>query len=867
MSVKQGVATCLVAIGLAGCGGRAELVPDGAGPSPRDAAPDDDAAERDAGARDGGPDATTCHAPPDAEPPEVPAGRCDVRVAPERAHLPVGPDGDDGFIVVGGRRTSRVGRTLRLPGLPMSLLAVPGTSLVVVSDGGVADEQLSVIDVDRLEVVASVRFASRESDPAFGAIFYGLAASSDARRLVVSGGGSGELIVYDMAVDGALTRDRARSAHFGDMEGLRPNEYLAGLAYLEASATVVVASMLSHELFVWDVEGAREVRRIAMPTDSYPYAVVASADGERVYVTGWGSSAVYVVDPSTGTVEDTIAVGKNPQGMALSPDGGHLAVASSDGDSVALVDTTLRTVVTTAPVSGDSTLRGTSPVEPAWRADGRRLFVASAGDNAIDVLDFDPVRGSASEAGRIPTMWYPTDVIALPDGRVVFLNGKHEGTGANLAPDEDDITDLIGGSITVLDAPGDDALDAWDVEVAANNARPAGFASVECPAGAAYDFPIPRPGDGPSTLIEHVIVVIRENKTYDAYLGDLRRDDGTPHGNGDPDLTLFPGDQIEQVIPNTRRLALDFANLDNFFSSGEQSIQGHIWTAFGRTTDFVERTYPTSWGRGYWGIPPQGVLAPIGFPEEGSIFRWLEQNGIEFQNYNEVIAAGEGPPDSRIPGSIANYLANVPDVEKARFLGGRWLDECRMPALSYVLLPNDHTFGGQAGKPTPRSMIADNDEGVGLLVDLVSHSTYWPRTAIFVIEDDPQQGGDHVDNHRSPALVISPWVRRGYVSSVHYSEPSVWRTVQLVLGIERAPNASVEAAAPMLDMFTGTPDFTPYDYIPRRWPVETNPEGTRFAILSAEMDFEEVDQAEGLSRLLWEMLRGAPPPWPESEDP
>ncbi|MCC7541469.1 MAG: bifunctional YncE family protein/alkaline phosphatase family protein [Deltaproteobacteria bacterium] len=820
---------------------------------PGDARDDDDGAEPE--------DAGTCRVSEDAGVLPAPAGRCTVALDEVEAHKPVGDDGESGFIVVGGRRVSRVGRTLPLPGFPLSVLPIPRTSFAVVSDGGVRDEVLSVVDLTRMEVVSQVRFTRRTRDATYGALFVGLAASSDGTRLFASGGGAGNLLVYTITAEGALVRDDARSTHFPDPDG-SDSEYLSGLAYVEPSATVVFASMFRDEVVVWDVEAARELRRIALPEGALPYAVETDARGERVYVTGWASAAVYVIDPGSGTVLDTIDVGKNPEGLALSPDGTHLAVAASDGDSIAILDTTTRTTVVTIPIVGETAPRGSSPAEVAWSADGSRLFAACAGDNAIDVFDLADGGVRATHVGRIPTTWYPTDVAVLADGRVLALTGKHESTGPNDDPDEIDITDLIGGSLTLHERPDDASLSAWESEVAANNRRPMAFAAVECPDGASYDFPIPRPGEGPSRLIEHVVVIVRENKTYDAYFGDLRRADGAPHGNGEPALTLLNPAEMDVVLPNTRRLGLEFGLLDNFYSSGEQSTQGHFWTAFGRTTDFMERTYPTTQGRGYWVVPPGGILRDVGFPEEGSIFRWLERNGIDYQNYNELVASSDGATEPRIPGTFGNGPSESRDIERARWVGQRWVDECRMPAVSYLLLGNDHTFGGDPGQQTPRSMIADNDEAVGFVVDELSHSVHWPSTVIFVIEDDPQQGGDHVDNHRSPAFVVSPWVRRGHVSSVHHSEPSIWRTVQLILGIEEPPNATVEASAPVLDVFTSSPDFRPWSYTPRRWPEETNPEGTPFAIRSQAMDFSVVDRAEGLSRLLWEMLRGTRPPWP-----
>jgi hypothetical protein len=223
------------------------------------------------------------------------------------------------------------------------------------------------------------------------------------------------------------------------------------------------------------------------------------------------------------------------------------------------------------------------------------------------------------------------------------------------------------------------------------------------------------------------------------------------------------------------------------------------------------------------------------------------------------------PPEANYPGFVYSY---EPDVEKAAYVAEQVLESCELSTFSYVLMPNDHTLGLDPGERTPASMIADNDEGVGRLIDAISHSTFWPRTVIFVIEDDPQAGGDHVDNHRSPLLVVSPWVKRGYVSSVHFDEASIYRTIQLILGLEEPNSATWLHAAPLFDMFTSTPDYAPYDHIPRRWPEELNPDdGSRDALISASYDWSEPDNQPGLARILWRHFRGTEPPWPDRPEP
>ncbi|MCB9601794.1 MAG: bifunctional YncE family protein/alkaline phosphatase family protein [Sandaracinus sp.] len=788
-------------------------------------------------------------------------GRCEAVIVDDLDDptLPVGDDGEDAYVVPGARRVLRVGRHIELPGFPMSARRVADSPFAIVSDGGVDLEQLSVVNLDTGAVVDQRTLRERSDE----ALFLGLAATSTGDRVFVSGGGSNLVRVYDFdTATGQLTDAPSIRLATDTSDG-----YVSSLALLDDDRTLVATLMFGNQLVVYDVVDGEEVRRVSLPNGSLPYGLVVAPhtgpSDATAYVSLWSQGAVTSVEIGAGTAGTPIPVGKNPEGLALSADGSLLVVADSDSDSLSIVDTATRMRTRQLFLQGETAPRGSSPSAGTFSPDGTRFYAVSAGENAIDVF----ATADWTRIGRVPTMWYPTDVRALDDGRLVVVVGKHEGTGANTDPSRTDILDLVGGSVAVI-APeelGDEALARWDLEIARNNDRATRFHRVDCPDGAEDDFPIPQPGAGPSPRIRHVILVVRENKTYDAYFGDLTDASGAPHGNGDPSLVLIPSDRIEQVVPNTRELARTFALPDNYYSLAEQSVQGHVWTTMGRTTDFIERSWLTTWGRGFWTVPPAGIQ-DYGYPEEGSAFDWLVDNGITATNYGEIVSSRALAPNASFPGVV--YNMGVPDVDKVRFLERRWQRTCALNQFTYVLLPNDHTFGGQPGRPTPSAMIADNDAAIGALVDAISHSSFWPETAVFIIQDDPQDGGDHVDNHRAPTLVISPWVKRGYVSSVHYNESSIWRTIQLILGVETPLNAYWANAAPMYDLFTSTPDFTPYEAIPRRWPEENNPGGTRssFEAQSMRWDFSVPDEQPGLSRALWRHFHGTDAPWGVSRD-
>ncbi len=830
--------------------------PEDAG-SDADVEPDADVesdADADADADEGGP--TTCSATRE-DFPEPQEGHCHAVILDERATLTVGPDGEGGHIIPGGQRLSPVGDILELGGFPMRALEVPGTSLLLVTDGGRDDEILSVIDTNGPTVLHEEFFA-RHSDEA---LFLGLVLSADGRRLWASGGGSNIVLSYDLDHDSGALTPRPDDHILAATEVA--DGYVSGLA-LSPSGILAINLLLGDQLLLWDTTRGEEVGRVAFDLSSRPYDVVLSPDGSTAWISLWADAAVAVVDVNEAELLDVIAVGKNPEGLTLSPDATRLIVSNSDSDSLSVIDTTLAEVVNTHWIVAEDALRGASPSAVRYGPAGR-LFVVNAFENAVDVLQDDGSDGFL-RLGRIPTMWHPTDVTPLANGDVAILTGRHVGTGPNVDPLATDIMDLVGGSVAIVrnEEITDDALVDWELEVTTNNEWMMGFNGVECPADAEDDFPIPQPGAGPSPVIDRVVLIVRENKTYDAYFGNLTDADGEPMGRGDPSLTLFVHEEIEQIIPNTLALARIFASGDNYYSHAEQSLQGHIWTVMGRTTDFVERVWLTTGGRSFWGIPPMGIL-PVGYPEEGSAFDYFLRNGLTTTDYGEIVGSATVGLDPGFPGLAYSY---VPDIEKAEYVESRIIERCRLNNFTYVQLPNDHTQGLRPGAETPRSMIADNDEGVARVVQAISHSTFWPSTVIFIIEDDPQTGGDHIDNHRSPLLVVSPWARRGYVSSVHYDEPSIYRTIQLIFGLEQ-PNSAIWArAAPMYDLFTSTPDYTPYEVVVRRWPQELNPDDdSAMARQSEAYDWSEPDEQPGLPQMLWRHLRGTEPTWRVIEEP
>ncbi len=812
-----------------------------------------------------------------------PPGQCTATVnTPVGTRMANETEGN-AIVLINGRRIQRAAHRLALSGFPAATLLIPGTHLVVVSDGGIDTEHLRVIDTSAnppaIVPGGDVTFM-RDGSGRDPALFYGLAYDPTARVLYASGGGGNRIYAYTVATSGALTPDVARTIDLGLAEGISlgwgasglNSAYVSGLALSADGATLYAALNRGETLAIYPTANPSAVRYVRFEvTDPLqpptPYAVITRpGDPAHVYVSLVSALQVAEVDTNTAMVTRTFHVGKNPEELLFSPDGARLLVAASDSDAIEVIDVSMPSApVHTTYLGGSATApRGISPSALTW-GPMNRLYVVEADQNAIDVLDGNTL----ARIGRIPTEWYPTDVEVEPDGTVIVTHGKGIGAGPNITPGTLGVTDTMSGSIARYAAPTAMELTDGDALVTTQNSVPTTFNDVSCPSGATYDFPVPRIGSsGGSTRIRHVVFVIRENKTYDALLGDYAGTTGDP-ANGDPTLTFSPLADMPDLNPNFHRLVRTFGHGDNYYSNAEQSLQGHVRTANGRSTDYNERTWLTSWGRGSRTPPDQGVTT-TGIPEEGGIFAAMNRASVSALDWGET--ACDATPAQRAGGRYPGLVFNmgVPDIQKARAFAD-WvqgtnnvstnpLRMCVLPSFTYILLPNDHTKGFQAGRPTPTSYIQDNDEATGFLIDALSHSRFWPETLVVVVEDDPSDGGDHVDNHRSVVLLASPWVRRGHTSHVHYDESSIHHTIELILGVP-AHNAVVASAAPMYDLFTSTPDFTPFRYEPRHACEQLNPMGGRLAEQSSQMDFSQPDNAPGLSRMLWEGMHGRPAPW------
>ncbi|HZQ45499.1 MAG TPA: alkaline phosphatase family protein, partial [Verrucomicrobiae bacterium] len=360
---------------------------------------------------------------------------------------------------------------------------------------------------------------------------------------------------------------------------------------------------------------------------------------------------------------------------------------------------------------------------------------------------------------------------------------------------------------------------------------------------------------------------VKENRTYDQVMGDMKE------GNGDPKLCIFP----ERITPNHHKLAREFVLLDNFYVDAEVSADGHEWSMGAYATDFVEKTWPLNYRKAKKFPYPSEGRFPIAAPAGGYLWDRAREAGVSYRSYGEFTFLGKTPNDpcwtrtDSLRGHFDPWYhgfdTSYPDVKRAeRFIAElkRFEAEGEMPRLLIVRLPNDHTSGTVPGRPTPSAQVADNDRSLGMLVEAVSRSKFWPQTAIFILEDDAQAGSDHVDAHRSPAFVVSPYTRRAAVDSTMYSTSSLLRTIELILGLK--PMTQFDSAAtPMFNAFQAQPDTRPYEALPAN--VDLNERNTLLSWgskASQKMDFSKEDAADDhlLNEIIWRSVRGADSPMP-----
>ena len=752
------------------------------------------------------------------------------------------------------QRIRGMGKDIDLGLFPTGVALSGDGRLMLVTNNGFLYQSLTVVDTDTLKVKDQ-----RVGAVGMDVLFMGVALSPDGRTGYASGrtevGHNDVIYPVTIATGPTITR--------GTPIPLPHGSYPAGLAMSRDGNRLYIAENLANKLGVMDTHTNTLVAEI--PVGRQPWSIALHPTLPQAYVTNRVDRTVSVVDTETMGVIATVPTGGGPNAVAVSPNGAKIFVADAHTDDLTVFDVnqpqSVRRISLT-PFEG--ALPGSSPNALAFAPDGSRLYVANAWDNALVVVAPD----SEHIVGAIPTGWYPTAIAVSPDNTTLYVSNMK---GARSFPRTrkrqalDTMVNLqfggtygVKGTLSVLPVPTDRHLQLLATRVRQNNGFDAGVRPSNTRAADAPCYPIPCKADDP-TPIKHVVLIVRENKTYDQDLGDV------PQGDGEPSLVLYGRD----VTPNLHKLVEEFVLMDHFYADSEKSEPGHQWTTASIDTDYVEKTWMSTSNDGRpddIGVHADvGYVLPVAAPEGGYWFDNCHSHGISFRIYGEFLRADDNgrPFDYWLANTAPDYPRfnlDIPDqhrfdVWKAEF--DQQVQNGTFPQFTYMTLPNDHTKGTGVGVPDPRSFVADNDLATGKVVEAISHSAVWPDTAIFILEDDPQSGADHIDSHRSIGAVIGPYVRRHYVTHTRFDMASMHRTMELILGLPPMSQFD-QMAIPMRELFTDTPDTTPYTAVPVNFPF-TMTHANRDAAISARQDWSAPDRVpdELLNQLLWDYLKGA----------
>ena len=749
-----------------------------------------------------------------------------------------------------GVRLDPVGDAVELGSVPLGMAVAPGGDRVAVVLSGWREQGLQIVDLKSGRVTQTLEQK---------AAFLGVAFSKDGKELYVSGGNDDSIFCYSWE-DGVakfvnkIVLGQAKA----DKTGSR---YPAGMGVSGRGNYLYMAENVGDDVAVVDLSTRQVVQRLA--TDHYPYAVEVASDG-KVYVSAWGGETVSVFkEAGDGKLSEAgkITVGRHPSAMAANAAGTRLYVALAGADRIAVVDTRGGKVsrhFSDANPAGPA--EGSTPDALALSKDGSKLFVAEADNNAVAVFDVS-LGASAQKAshpagvkselaarlqGRIPTDWYPTAVIES-GGALLVLSGKGHGSHANPDGPVPGAAHRVRGAYDLGQING-------TLRVLAEGDSLSHLADLSSRVAAANHWEVPR-SSKKYPPFKHVIYIIKENRTYDQVFGDL------PEGDGDAGLVFFG----QSITPNHHSLALRFGLFDRFFTNAEVSSQGHMWSTAAYVTDYDEKTVHSAYSDRRADIDDE----EIDEPGNGFLWNLAKKKGVSFRDYGEMVSREKGPGREAmerrgLAGDVnldyAPFNLTVSDQARAEV----WLKEFQqfvekkdLPQLEILHLPSDHTAGGKAGFRTPRAMVADNDLALGRIVEAVTKSRFWRDTVIFVLEDDSQNGPDHVDSHRSPVLVISAYNRAG-TNHRFANTTDVVAAIEDILGLDRLSKYDYFSRS-LADVFSETPDLSPWMAQAAQVDLKEMNAGSGVeARMSEGLDFSAADRVDDelFNRILWGMVKG-----------
>ncbi|GGD62169.1 hypothetical protein GCM10011514_27840 [Emticicia aquatilis] len=748
-----------------------------------------------------------------------------------------------------------VGKTIELNhDLPLNMVVSPSKKYLAITNNGQSKQSVALIDLATETILDDEEIAKS---------WVGLAFSNDEQNLYASGGNDNKIVIYSTK-NQTLTKDSAIVLGKPWPNKISPT----GLCVDSDKNLLYVVTKENNALYICDTKERKVIKQIELPNEAY--TCVLSPDKKQLYISLWGGAKIAVFDTQKQTITTQIEVDKNPNDILLTKDGKYLFTSHGNDNTVSVIETASSRKIETlsASIYPDSPL-GTTPNGVALSDDETKLFIANADNNCLAVFDVTE-KGKSRSLGFIPTGWYPTSVKVIGN-KIYVTNGKGmsslpnpKGPNPNLskAPQykgpnfeaNRDETEYIGGlfkgTLSIIEMPDERTLAAYSQLVYENSPY---SKQKELLAEGEAGNPIPMKV-GEASPIKYVFYIVKENRTYDQVLGDVKT------GKGDPNLCIFP----EKVTPNQHKLVKDFVLLDNFYVDAEVSADGHNWSMAAYANDYVEKTWVISYG-GRGGSYDYEGSRDIAHPKNGFIWDHAKRAGVTYRTYGEFAEASKNVPalasGDNVCKKFRGYNLAYQDIKREKEWEADFdslLNINALPRLNTVRLGNDHTSGARVGAYSPFAAVADNDLAVGKFVEHLSKSKIWKESVVFILEDDAQNGPDHIDAHRSTAYVAGGFVKRGFVDHTMYSTSSMLRTIELILGIK--PMSQYDAAArPMYRCFSKNVNVSPF--VAAEPQVDINAKNVainRNSIRSGQLNLAQPDAINDLefSQIVWQTVKG-----------
>jgi len=752
-----------------------------------------------------------------------------------------------------GWSLSPAGKSLPLGDLPLNIAVSASKKYMAVTNNGQGKQSIQLINLSKNKIVDNIQVDKS---------WLGIAFSKDEKILYASGGNDNWILKYTIKNEKLILVD---SIKLGEKW---PNKISpAGICINDQKNILYVVTKDDSSLYEINLANKKIIKKTLLPAEAYTCAL--SNDQSELYISIWGAEKLVVYNTSSQKITHQIKTGTHPNDFAISKNGAFIYLANGEDNSVSVIDIKNKKVIETL----NSALYPDAPTGSATNGialseDEKTLYIANADNNCLAVFNVSK-KGASISKGFIPVGWYPTSVKVIGN-KIYVTNGKGFSSFPNPSgPDPYDknaqlsvqkgllknvnevqyIGGLMKGSLSIINVPSDKQLSLYAQAVYQNTPY---TKNNELLSQAEKGSVIPQKVGDPSA-IKHVFYIVKENRTYDQILGDVKE------GNGDTSLCLFG----EKITPNLHALAKEFVLLDNFYVDGEVSADGHNWSFGAYANDYLEKNWVTSYGGRGGTYDAEGTRA-IANNKNGFIWDFAKRAGVSYRTYGEF-ADNYKPNLPVLKNHFCPYYTSWDQSVRDTTRVGQWKRDFdsllainAVPQLNTLRIINDHTEGMSLGRPSPYAHVADNDLAVGMLVDYLSKSPIWKESVVFVVEDDAQDGPDHVDAHRSPAFVAGGYVKRNFIDHTMYSTSSILRTIELILGLP--PMSQYDAAAtPLWRCFAQSPNMVGFTQKALQYDInEKNTAHTAMQRKSERLNFKKEDSNNDheFTEILWKGLKG-----------